>query len=193
MSGAEALGLENSFRIIMNALTIDTAFDAQHPILSELLGSGGMAGMLGTVWLIISAMVFGGAMEACGFLGTISNALLKLAKGTASLIATTAGTCIFVNVTASDQYLSIVVPGRMYADAYRKRGLAPENLSRTLEDSGNSYICIGTLEYLWRLSGWGFRCEHFSLFALCLFQFDQPFDDFGLRHFQFQNQKAYGF
>ncbi len=130
------MSAENSFRLIMDALTVNTSFEAQHPILSELLGSGGMAGMLGTVWLIISAMVFGGTMEACGFLGTISNALLKLAKGTASLIATTAGTCLFVNITASDQYLSIVVPGRMYADAYRKRGLAPENLSRTLEDTG---------------------------------------------------------
>ncbi|HBF22001.1 MAG TPA: sodium:proton antiporter, partial [Cryomorphaceae bacterium] len=66
----------------------------------------------------------------------ISRSLLKMAHKTASLIATTMGTCLMINVTASDQYLAIVVPGRMYADAYRKRGLAPENLSRTLEDSG---------------------------------------------------------
>ncbi|MEL6192760.1 MAG: Na+/H+ antiporter NhaC family protein, partial [Bacteroidota bacterium] len=58
------------------------------------------------------------------------------AKSTGSLIATTTGTCIFFNVTASDQYLSIVVPGRMYASTFRDRGLAPQNLSRTLEDSG---------------------------------------------------------
>jgi len=164
MSGDDGLNLGNSFMIIMNALTVDMSYDTQHPILSELLGSGGMAGMLGTVWLIISAMVFGGAMEACGFLGTISNALLKLAKGTASLIATTAGTCVFVNISASDQYLAIVVPGRMYADAYQKRGLAPENLSRTLEDSGtvtsvlvpwntcgayqSGVLGVGTLAYL---------------------------------------------
>jgi len=131
-----ALDFKSGYKILMQALTVDVNYNAEHPILAELLSSSGMAGMLGTVWLIISAMVFGGAMEACGFLETLSAALLKLAKGTTSLVATTAGTCLALNVTASDQYLAIVVPGRMYADAYRKRGLAPENLSRTLEDSG---------------------------------------------------------
>lgn len=130
------LNLENGYRIIMDALTVSMEYPAQNPILQELLSSGGMSGMLGTVWLIISAMVFGGAMEASGFLHTISQALLRLARGTASLIATTAGTCITLNLTASDQYLAIVVPGRMYADAYAQKNLAPENLSRTLEDSG---------------------------------------------------------
>ncbi len=135
-SETETLDWQSTYRVLMNSFTVDMGYDAKHPILSELLGSGGMSGMMGTIWLIITAMTFGGAMEACGFLATISAALLKLATGTASLIATTAGTCIFVNFTAADQYLAIVVPGRMYADAYRKQGLAPENLSRTLEDSG---------------------------------------------------------
>ncbi len=130
------LNLKSTYKLLMESLTVDVSYPAEHPILSELLSSSGMAGMLGTVWLILSAMVFGGTMEACGFLRALSQALLKLAKGTASLVATTAGTCVALNVTASDQYLAIVVPGRMYADAYRKRGLAPENLSRTLEDSG---------------------------------------------------------
>lgn len=75
-------------------------------------------------------------MESIGALHTISNALLKMGKGIVSLIIATSGTSIFFNLTASDQYLAIVVPGRMYADAYKERGLAPENLSRTLEDSG---------------------------------------------------------
>lgn len=136
LSGQTEMDWSSYYMVIMNSLTVDTQINASNPILNDLLSSGGMAGMLNTVWLIISAMVFGGVMEACGFLEAISQALLKLAKGTASLIATTVGTCLFVNVTASDQYLSIVVPGRMYSDAYRKKGLAPENLSRTLEDSG---------------------------------------------------------
>lgn len=126
----------SSYKILMNSLTVDVKYPAIHPVLIKLLSSGGMAGMLPTVWLIVAAMTFGGVMEACGFLRVISESLLKLAKGTASLIATTIGTCVALNITASDQYLAIVVPGRMYADAYRKRGLAPENLSRTLEDSG---------------------------------------------------------
>jgi NhaC family Na+:H+ antiporter len=121
---------------VMNAFTVDVSYPAEHPVLQSLLESSGMAGMLNTVWLILAAMTFGGVMEACGFLKVLSSSLLKVAKSTASLVATTAGTCLTLNITASDQYLAIVVPGRMYADAYRKRGLAPENLSRTLEDSG---------------------------------------------------------
>lgn len=136
LSGADVLSFESAYRVIMNALTVNTRFEAAHPLLADLLSSSGMDGMLGTVWLILAAMTFGGAMEACGFLEIISAALLKLASGITSLIATTAGTCIFLNFTASDQYLAIVVPGRMYKDAYRKQNLAPENLSRTLEDSG---------------------------------------------------------
>jgi len=101
-----------------------------------LLSTGGMFGMLNTVWLIICAMCFGGAMEASGFLHRLSSSLMKMATNTASLVATTTGTCIFFNVTASDQYLAIVVPGKMFAKSYKDKGLAPENLSRTLEDSG---------------------------------------------------------
>jgi len=92
--------------------------------------------MLNTVWLIICAMIFGGVMEKAGFLKRIASAIMKKAKSHASLITSTAGSCMFFNVTASDQYLAIVVPGRMYKSTYQKRNLAPENLSRTLEDTG---------------------------------------------------------
>ncbi len=102
----------------------------------ELLKSKGMAGMLQTVWLIVAAMMFGGAMESTGLLRRIAEAVITKVKSTGSLVAATAGTTVFFNGTASDQYLAIVVPGRMYADIYKKKGLAPENLSRTLEDSG---------------------------------------------------------
>lgn len=105
-------------------------------IVDDLLSSSGMYGMLGTVWLILSAMIFGGVMETGGLLKRIAEAVISVANSTASLVASTVGTCVFFNITASDQYLAIVVPGRMYADIYKERGLAPENLSRTLEDSG---------------------------------------------------------
>ena len=75
-------------------------------------------------------------MEAAQLLRRISDPILQLANSTGSLVATTAGTCMFFNITASDQYLSIVVPGRMFANSYKEKGLAAENLSRTLEDSG---------------------------------------------------------
>jgi Na+:H+ antiporter, NhaC family len=105
-------------------------------VVNSLLSTKGMYGMLNTIWLIVCAMIFGGVMESSGMLKRITEEIIKFATSTASLVASTAGTCIFFNLTASDQYLAIVVPGRMFADTYRKRGLAPENLSRTLEDSG---------------------------------------------------------
>lgn len=102
----------------------------------DLLSSNGMYGMLNTVWLIICAMIFGGIMEKAGFLKIIANAIMTKAKSHAALVTSTAGSCMFFNLTASDQYLAIVVPGRMYKSIYKKRKLSPENLSRTLEDTG---------------------------------------------------------
>ena len=87
------------------------------------------------VWLILTAMVFGGVMESSGMLHRISLAIISRAKSTAGLVAATAGTCLFFNTTASDQYMAIVVPGRMFAKVYRERRLKPELLSRTLEDT----------------------------------------------------------
>jgi Na+:H+ antiporter, NhaC family len=124
------------YRAIMDAMTISVVIPSDNELLTGLLSSKGMAGMLGTIWLIIAAMVFGGVMEACGFLKSITLGFLRLVHTDASLIGATAATCISVNVLASDQYLSIVIPGKMFSDAYKERGLAPENLSRTLEDSG---------------------------------------------------------
>lgn len=114
-----------------------TVAEAQAKLMAvKLLKGKGMDGMLNTIWLIITAMCFGGVMEACGLLKRITDPLIGMAQSTGSLIATTAGSCIFVNATASDQYLAIVVPGQMFRDTYAKRGLAPQNLSRTLEDAG---------------------------------------------------------
>src|SRR5690606_25852746 len=110
--------------------------ETSNETLQDLFQSKGMVGMLSTIWLIICAMVFGGIMEAIGALKVISNAMLKVANGIFGLFASTVGSCIVLNITASDQYLAIVVPGKMFAEAYREKGLAPENLSRTLEDSG---------------------------------------------------------
>jgi NhaC family Na+:H+ antiporter len=104
--------------------------------LDELLSRGGMSSMLNTVWLIISAMCFGGIMEKTGFLGRIVTAALTGVRGTGSLILTTVLTSIGMNIVAGDQYIAIVLPGRMYMMEYKRRGLAPQNLSRTLEDAG---------------------------------------------------------
>lgn len=114
----------------------DTAIQTGHPVLDELLTSGGMSGMLGTIWLVMSAMMFGGAMEGTGFLRRITQVLVARTKSAAGLVSATVGTCLFTNISASDQYLAVVVPGRMFISAYKDRGLASKNLSRTLEDSG---------------------------------------------------------
>ena len=136
LSESSVLNFKTIYKSIFNAITVDTQIETNDPLLNELFSSGGMQGMLGTVWLIICAMVFGGVMDAIGALQVISNAFLKWAKTTFQLIAGTAASSLTVNLTASDQYLAIVVPGKMFAQAYLDRNLAPENLSRTLEDTG---------------------------------------------------------
>lgn len=105
-------------------------------MVDELLTRGGLQSMMETVALIICALCFGGIMEKTGMLETMAAALLKRVKRTGSLVATTIFSCIAMNVIASDQYIAIVVPGRMYKNAYDARGLHPKNLSRALEDSG---------------------------------------------------------
>jgi NhaC family Na+:H+ antiporter len=136
ITGAEALSFRSAYQGVMTAMTVDTAVETSNADLNDLFSSGGMAGMLSTIWLILCAMVFGGIMEAIGALARISAALLKMAKSTFGLFASTVASCLALNVTASDQYLAIVVPGKMFSKAYEDKGLAPENLSRTLEDSG---------------------------------------------------------
>jgi len=102
----------------------------------DLLSRGGLASMLNTVALILCALSFGGIMERAGLLGRLAEAILSVARSTGSLITATVASCLGVNSLAPEQYLSIVVPGRMYADAYQRQGLHPKNLSRTLEDAG---------------------------------------------------------
>lgn len=128
--------LESAYRSMIDAMTVETSIDTGNAQVDDLLGTGGMSGMLNTIWLILCAMAFGGALESLGMLNRITESLVSRAKSNGSLIATTALTCVGFNVTASDQYLAIVVPGKMYADEFKKRGLAPQNLSRTLEDCG---------------------------------------------------------
>jgi len=136
ITGANSLNLENGYKGMLTAFTTDVSISTSNGALNDLFNSGGMAGMLGTIWLIVCAMVFGGVMEAIGALNRITQSLLSLAQSTFGLFASTVASCLAINLTASDQYLAIVVPGKMFSKAYKDRGLAPENLSRTLEDSG---------------------------------------------------------
>ena len=104
--------------------------------INDLYTRGGMESMLWVILLTICAMVFGGAMEAIGALNKITNELLKLADSAFGLVTSTVASCLGINLFASDQYLAIIIPGKMFKNAYEENNLAPENLSRTLEDSG---------------------------------------------------------
>ena len=120
---------------------VTTAYDGftiktDNELIDSLFNRGGMKRMLPTVWLILMAMVFGGAMEGTGMLQKIASSILKLVHGVGSLIGATLASCIVMNMTACDQYLAIVVPGRMFKSAYGEYGLKAKNLSRALEDSG---------------------------------------------------------
>ncbi len=125
-----------SFKAVMMSLYGEISVSTTNDVVNELLVTSGMGGMMNTIWLIIAAMVFGGIMEESRMLEVLAQAIIRKVHSIGSLIASTVATCVFFNITTSDQYLAILVPGRMYADVYKKRGLAPENLSRTLEDSG---------------------------------------------------------
>lgn len=121
---------------VVNSILSDTNIETDNEKLSELFSSGGMNGMLWTIFLIICAMVFGGIMDAIGALAKITKSLLAIATSVFGLFASTVVSCLGLNIVASDQYLALVIPGKMFKKAYEDKGLAPENLSRTLEDSG---------------------------------------------------------
>jgi NhaC family Na+:H+ antiporter len=136
VSGITNDPVKGSFIAVMKALAVSINIQTDNVMISDLLTSGGMAGMLNTIWLILGAMIFGGVMESCGLLMRIVEEIIKFAHSTGSLVASTVVTSIFFNLTAGDQYMAIAIPGRMFADTYRKKGYKPELLSRTLEDAG---------------------------------------------------------
>ncbi len=112
------------------------ALNSGNDTLDNLMTRGGMSSMLSTVWLVLCAMVFGGVMEKTGLLQRLVDYALSFAHNTGTLIATTIATCVGANIITSDQYISVVLPGRMYKLEFQSRKLDPRILSRTLEDAG---------------------------------------------------------
>jgi NhaC family Na+:H+ antiporter len=121
---------------VWSAMATGFSIDTGYPGLDSLFSRGGMASMLDTVWLIFSAMAFGGVMENTGLLARLVKPVIDWAKGDRRLLVATGLTSFGVNVIAGDQYMSIVLPGRMYRESYQERGIAPEMLSRQIEGSG---------------------------------------------------------
>jgi Na+:H+ antiporter, NhaC family len=126
--------IASKYGLLMKTAFGGFAFESGNEMIDKLFNRGGMSSMLTTVWMIMMAMVFGGMMEATGLLQVIANKILSMVRGVASLVASTIGSAMFLNLTTSDQYISIVVTGRMFKSAYQKMNLQPKNLSRALED-----------------------------------------------------------
>lgn len=127
---------DSNIGAVVTSVFTNTQIQTDSAALTELFSAKGMIGMDWTILLIICAMVFGGVMDAIGALARITRELLSIAESVFGLFVSTVISCLGLNVIASDQYLALVIPGKMFKQAYEDRGLAPENLSRTLEDSG---------------------------------------------------------
>ncbi|RUO21648.1 Na+/H+ antiporter NhaC [Aliidiomarina haloalkalitolerans] len=125
-----------AFETVWLALASGVQIASDNADLESLISGGGMESMINTVWLIISAMTFGAVMETTGLLQKLIRGILKVVKGTTSLVTATVFTCFGANVLTADQYMAIVLPGRMFREAYAEAGLDPRVLSRTLESSG---------------------------------------------------------
>jgi NhaC family Na+:H+ antiporter len=131
LSGAQA-----TMTVVWTAFFDGVVVKTGNSEIDELLSRGGMSSMLNTIWLVMCALSFGAVLEHLGMLTRFVNSILKAAKSTGSLIASTVATCIGTNLITADQYMAIVMPGRMYKEEYQRRSLHPTVLSRTLEDSG---------------------------------------------------------
>ncbi|XDD49123.1 Na+/H+ antiporter NhaC [Leptospira sp. WS92.C1] len=130
------LNFQEVYRQILTAASKGNSAETGNPLTDALLSRGGMASMLSTVWLIFSAMFFAGSMEGAGFIQKITKGILRFANTDRSLLTGTILTSFAANLLSSDQYLSILVPGKMFKKSYEEHGLDPKNLSRALEDAG---------------------------------------------------------
>lgn len=119
----------------LKILSMPVEINTGSAMLTELASTSGMAGMLNTVWLIMCVCAFGGIMESGGYLNAITEKMTQFIKSRTTLVGSTLGTCIISNLTLSDQYMSIIIPGKMFSDIYKKEGYEPQLLSRSLEDS----------------------------------------------------------
>ena len=134
ISGETNFGILSSYKGMMQVCYGSMNIETGVPMLNELVHTSGMSGMMPTIWLIICAQTFGGALTATGQLRDLMNLVLRLVRGTASLVASTVGTALFCNIAMADQYLSIMLTSSMFKDTFREKGYEPRLLSRSCED-----------------------------------------------------------
>ena len=134
IADSDATSFTTSYKGIMRVIYAPTQLQTGNPLLDKLVQTHGMAGMMPTIWLIICAQIFGGAITATGILREMMSIVLRAVRGTVSLVASTALTGIFCNVALADQFLSIILTSSVFKDIYEQRGYESRLLSRTCED-----------------------------------------------------------
>ena len=135
ISGLPVESMQSQFKGLIMTFYGSTQIQTGNPDLNELVSTRGMSGMMNTIWLIICAMCFGGAMTASGMLGSITSVFIRFMKRTVGLVASTVASGLFLNICTADQYISIILTGNMFKDIYQKKGYESRLLSRTTEDS----------------------------------------------------------
>ena len=135
IAGSASSNAEALFKSALMTIYGETELHTNHEALTELVATRGMAGMLNTVWLIVCAMCFGGAMTASGMLGSITSVFVRFMKRRTGMVASTVCSGIFLNITTADQYISIILTGNMFGNIYKKKGYESRLLSRTTEDA----------------------------------------------------------
>ena len=126
---------DNLFKGAMQSIYGSTSIPTDNPVLTSLVATRGMAGMMGTIWLIICAMCFGGAMEAGGMVRGITRLFVRMIKGRTSLVASTVCSGLMLNLAVADQYICILLTGNMFKRIFDRQGFERRLLSRTTEDS----------------------------------------------------------
>ena len=135
ISGLPVQDMQSNFKGLLMTFYGSTGIETGNTELNDLVSTRGMSGMLNTIWLILCAMCFGGAMAASGMLGSITSVFLRFMKRTVGLVASTVASGLFLNICTADQYISIILTGNMFKDIYEKKGYESRLLSRTVEDS----------------------------------------------------------
>ena len=135
ITGATTSNFESLYKGLMMTIYGKTNLQTDNVILSDLISTRGMSGMMNTVWLILCAMCFGGAMTASGMLGSITSLFIRFMKNTVGVVASTVCSGLFLNMATADQYISIILTGNIFRNIYYKKGYESCLLSRTTEDS----------------------------------------------------------
>ena len=135
ISGLPVENIQSDFKGLLMTFYGSTSIETGNPDLNNLVATRGMSGMMNTIWLILCAMCFGGAMAASGMLGSITSVFLRFMKRTVGLVASTVTSGLFLNICTADQYISVILTGNMFKDIYEKKGYESRLLSRTVEDA----------------------------------------------------------